>query len=77
MKIYVLGSNSFIKEMVEYKNKLCVLGREGWIHPDYESHVRGEKQHVVEALHTGEHAEWKRQNDYIRQHYTHILQGVI
>lgn len=75
MKIYVLGSNKFIREMVDCKNRLCALGYEGWIHPDYEAHVRGEKLQVVEALSTGEHAAWKIKNDYIRQHYQHILES--
>ena len=75
MKIYVLGSNSFIKEMVEYKDELCEFGYDGWIHPDYEAHIRGDKQQIVEALSLGEHAEWKKQNDYIRQHYKHILES--
>lgn len=75
MKIYVLGSNSFIEEMVQCKNKLCKLGHEGWIHPDYEAHVNGSKKQVVEALSTGEHAKWKMDNDYIKQHYKHILES--
>lgn len=43
MKIYVLGSNHFVHQMVDSKNKLRELGFDGWIHPDYEAYVRGEK----------------------------------
>ena len=46
MKIYVLGSNTFTREMVVVKNKLCELGYEGWIHPDYEAYVRGERRKI-------------------------------
>lgn len=73
MKIYVLGSNSFIKEMVDCRDRLQELGVDGWIHPEYEEHVRGGRQQLVHGLTYGEHAAWKRQHDYIRQHYKHIL----
>ena len=75
MKIYVLGSNSFVKEMVESKNQLCALRYDGWIHPDYEAHVRGEKQAFPGSPEHGERAEFKRAHNYIRQHYKHILES--
>ena len=75
MKIYVLGSNSFVKEMVSCKNQLCVLGHDGWIHPDYEEHVNGKKQAFIEGALPGESADFKRAHDYIRQHYNHILES--
>ena len=75
-KIYVLGSNSFVHEMIEYKNKLCTLGYNGWIHQDYEDHVSGKKRAFPEGRGIpGENADFKRIHDYIRIHYKHILQS--
>lgn len=73
MKIYVLGSNSFVKDMVACKNQLCALGHNGWIHQDYEDHVNGKTQAFIEGALPGESADFKRSHDYIRQHYNHIL----
>ena len=76
MKVYVLGSNSFVKEMVSNKNELCELGYDGWIHPDYEDHVNGKKKAFPDNHGIpGESADFKRAHDYIRQHYNHILQS--
>src|SRR3989344_5506552 len=74
MKIYVLGSSHFMKEMVDVKDRLCALGYHGWIHPDYEAFVRGEKQDILRrAFDMGEHAAVKRENNYLKVHYQHIL----
>lgn len=75
MKIYVLGSNSFVKEMVSCKNQLCAIGHDGWIHQDYEDHANGKTQAFIEGALPGESADFKRAHDYIRQHYNHILQS--
>ncbi|MGC9968521.1 MAG: hypothetical protein ABSC29_02200 [Minisyncoccia bacterium] len=75
MKIYVLGSNSFVKEMVARRDQLCALGHDGWIHQDYEDHVNGKKQAFIEGALPGESADFKRARDYIRQHYNHILKS--
>ena len=75
MKIYVLGSNSFVKEMVNCKNELCLLGYEGLIHQDYEDHVNGKKRAFLDNASADETAEWKRSHDYIKQHYKHILES--
>lgn len=75
MKIYVLGSTSFMKEMVEAKDSLISLGYEGWIHSDYEAFVRGEKKDILERAANGEHAAVKRENDYLRVHYKHICES--
>ena len=75
MKIYVLGSNSFVKEMVHCKDELCHLGFDGWIHQDYQDHVDGKKKAFLDNASAEETAEWKRNNDYIRQHYKHILES--
>lgn len=75
MKIYVLGSNHFVHQMVDSKNKLCELGFDGWIHPDYEAYVRGEKKEHLDRLAKGECAELKRENNYLKVHYKHILES--
>ncbi len=78
LNVYVLGSSRFMKEMVDVKNRLCELGYDGWIHKDYEAFVRGEKQDIVRRAFGGEHAAIKRENNYLKQHYNHILKsGVI
>jgi hypothetical protein len=75
MKIYVLGSTAFMHDMVKAKNDLIALGLNGWIHPDYEAFVRGEKQEQLQRAAKGEHAAVKRENDYLRVHYQHILES--
>ena len=75
MKIYVLGSTAFIHDMVKAKNNLISLGYDGWIHPHYEAFVRGEKKDHLARWESGERAALKRENDYLRQHYKHILES--
>jgi len=60
--------------MVEYRDRLLSLGHEGHIHPDYDAFARGELQDVItRAMEKGEHAEVKKERDYIRAHYNFIL----
>lgn len=58
------------------KDRLCALGFEGSIHPDYEAFVRGEKQDIVSRwakAEPGERAAIKRENHYLEDHYKAIL----
>jgi hypothetical protein len=75
MKIYTLGSNSFMKEMVACSVKLREMGYDGWIHSDYEAFVRGEKQDILKRALNGEHAAVIRENNYLKTHYKHILES--
>src|SRR3989344_5058813 len=78
MKIYVLGSSHFKEHMVECKEKLCGLGYDGWIHPHYEAFVRGERQDIMKRWATNDPAERaniKRENNYLQDHYKHILES--
>jgi len=75
MNIYVIGSNHFMEHMVHIKNSLCELGFGGWIHPHYEALVRGEMQDQIERDKNGEAALIKRENNYLHQHYAHILKS--
>ena len=72
MKIYVLGSNSFLKEMVACKNELLELGLDAFIHPDYEAYNKGEKMDIWNRAHAGEHVQVKIENNYMKQHYWNI-----
>jgi hypothetical protein len=52
------------------------MGYDGWIHPDYEAFVRGEKKDILDrAFNRGEHAAIKRENNYLKVHYQHILES--
>ena len=73
LKVYVLGSNYFIPEMVKCSEDLRSLGYAGWIHPDYEAFNKGEKQDIIKRAMNGEAAEMKIANHYLKQHYQHIL----
>ncbi len=75
MKIYVLGSSHFYKEMVDCKDQLCALGYDGWIHPDYEAFARGEKRDIIDRWYKGERAAIKRENNYLMEHYEGILKS--
>jgi hypothetical protein len=75
MKIYVLGSTTFMKEMVDAKNQLCAFGFDGWIHPHYEAFVSGEKKEHLARWENGERAALKRENNYFHEHYKHILES--
>ncbi len=75
MKIYVLGSNSFMHKMVETTDKLLELGVDAFIHPDYRQLVKGERKEQIKQWEAGEKARVKIENDYFRQHYAHILES--
>ena len=64
-----------MKEMVEVTNKLMALGIDSFIHEDYRDLVSGKKQHQIDAWVAGEKARIKKENDYFRQHYKHILES--
>ena len=72
-RVYVLGSSHFMKEMVAMKDKLIELGYDGWIHPHYEAFVKGEMKEHLDRWHKGEKAALKRENNYLKVHYQHIL----
>lgn len=75
MKIYVLGSNAFMHDRVAKTQELCGLGHDGRIHPDYIAYVNGKLNDQLERNARGEQADVKRENDYIRVHYKHILES--
>lgn len=74
-RINVLGSSHFMVEMVAAKEKLCEMGYRGTIHPHYEAFVRGEMKEHLEKWYNGERAQLKRENNYLKTHYAHILES--
>ena len=62
-------------EMIAARDQLRALGYDGWIHPDYDFFVRGEKQDIIERTFNGEHAAVKREQNYLRVHYKHICES--
>lgn len=75
MKIYVLGSTSFVLQMLAARDRLRELGYDGWIHPDYEKIARGEKTNITHLETSSERATHKKENNYLKVHYQHILQS--
>ena len=75
MKIYILGSTTFVIEMVAFVEKLKECGHEGWIHPHYYDYVNQTNHPHLLSIERGEHASVKIEYDYIRQHYEHILKS--
>jgi hypothetical protein len=75
MKIYVLGSNNFMHKMVETTDNLIGMGIDAFIHPDYRELVNGKRNEQIKSWENGEKSKVKRDNDYFRQHYAHILES--
>lgn len=62
-------------DMVRTRDELCALGYDGWIHPDYVAYVRGEHSDRLKRAANGEHAAIKREQNYLKVHYKHILES--
>lgn len=75
MCIYVLGSNYFMKEMVEVAHRLQAMGLDGRIHPCYVDMVRGRMPELLAQYRRGERVAIKRENDTFRDHYARILES--
>lgn len=75
MKIYTLGSNAFMHKMVEVTDKLIAMGVDSFIHENYRQLVNGELDYQVKLWTEGEKARVKKEYDYFRQHYKHILES--
>lgn len=71
MRITIIGSSVFAKEMVEYKEKLELLGHTVNLHEHYVALARGELQVLKSRMHT-EHAQVKIENNYHKYHYNEI-----
>jgi hypothetical protein len=72
MKITIVSSSVFVKQMVDYRDKLIALGHIVDLHPHYVAQAAGERSDLVERTMT-EHALLKKEYDYIRYHYNEIV----
>ena len=72
MKITIVGSSSFRKEKVEYRDKLRVIGHEAIIHPCYEKLAIGEMPELSERIER-EHDKVKREYGFIKWYYNSIV----
>ena len=73
MRIVICGSSSFKEKMLEFRDKLSLLGHEPIIHPDYELFANGEKQELWSQISGGEHYEAKKSQGYIKLYYDAIV----
>ena len=73
MRIVICGSSTFKEKMLEYRDKLSLLGHEPIVHPDYELFVKGEKQEIWSQISGGEHYEAKKSQGYIKWYYNAIV----
>lgn len=72
MKITICGSSAFRKQMVEYKEELERLGHQAIIHPHYIQFAKGNRRDILDRIAQGEHAQVKKENDYIRWYHRAI-----
>lgn len=72
MKIAIVGSSHFCKQMVEYRDKLKALGHECELHEHYVDRAAGKLPELWERMQK-EHAKVKIEHEYIRYHYNEIL----
>ncbi len=72
MRITILGSSKFVKQMVEYRDKLIALGHTVNLHEHYVAQAKGAMDDLVQRM-GREHAKVKREYDYHRYHYDEIV----
>ena len=72
MKITIVGSSSFRKEKVIYRDKLRAMGHDAVIHPYYEKLAAGEMPELLERINK-EHHVVKREYGFIKWYYDSIV----
>jgi len=75
MKITICGSSSFRQQMINYKEKLEGMGHEVIVHPHYIEFVKDGRRDILDRMEAGEHAEVKKENDYIRWYHNAIKES--
>jgi len=75
MKIMIVGSTTFVKQMVEFRNKLISLGHGVILHEHYVAWGSGKMPKEIKKTIDTKHSRLKRENDYIKVHYQEILQS--
>jgi len=74
MKIAIIGSSKFAKQMAEYQEKLIELGYEVDLHEHYVAQAKGEMKDMIERMNC-EHAKVKIENDYLKYHHNEIVKS--
>jgi len=74
MKVTIVGSSVFAKQMVEYRDKIIALGHENNLHEHYIAQGTGGMKDMIERINK-EHANVKIENDYIKHHYNEITES--
>jgi hypothetical protein len=72
MKITIIGSIKFRKEMVEMRNELNKLGHEGIICPVIEELALGKNPELMQRIKEN-HSQVKREKGFIRWYYNAIV----
>jgi len=72
MKITIVGSSVFAKQMVEYRDRLIKLGHNVNLHEHYIAQANGRMKDLIGRMQK-EHASVKIEYDYIRYHYNEIV----
>jgi hypothetical protein len=72
MKITIVGSSVFAKQMVKYRDRLIKLGHNVNLHEHYIAQANGRMKDLVGRMQK-EHASVKIEYDYIRYHYNEIV----
>jgi hypothetical protein len=72
MRITIIGSSVFAKQMVEYRDTLVKLGHKVNLHDHYVAQGRGEATHL-ESRQKEEHARLKMDENYHKYHYDEIV----
>lgn len=72
MRITIIGSSKFAKEMVDYKNQLIALGHTVNLHDHYHALARGDLKDIRARMDV-EHSKVKIENNYHKYHYNEIV----
>ena len=72
MRITIIGSSKFAKEMVDYRTKLITLGHQVNLHDHYHALAKGEMADTRKRMDV-EHAKVKIENSYHKYHYDEIV----
>ena len=71
MKITIIGSVKFRKQMVDFRNKLNQMGHEGIIHPIMEDLALGRRPELMEQV-KKDHSQVKRDGGFIKWYHDAI-----
>jgi len=72
MKITICGSSTFRQQMINYKEKLEEIGHEAIVHHHYIQFVKEGRRDILDRMENGEHAQVKKENDYIKWYHKAI-----